>query len=58
MKNVILIGVVILLIIGGLYYAGWKVQRWWHYKWGYESRVEAQVCEMVKPEALQNPEKC
>ena len=30
----------IVVIIGGFIYGGWKLERLWHFKFGYESQVE------------------
>jgi hypothetical protein len=44
------------LIIVGVFsavaYGGWRLQRWYHYKFGYESQVSETVRELVKPECL------
>lgn len=40
------------LVIALLAYGGWKVKRWWNYSWGYQSQVQKEVCNMVKPEHL------
>ena len=55
-------GVLFVLILAVLGYAGWQFKRHWNYSWGYEAMVEEtaerKVCEMVKPEYLKNPERC
>jgi len=50
--------VLLVLVILSVSYGGYQFKRWWNYKWGYAAQVQTTVCEMVKPEALINPERC
>lgn len=50
--------VVGLVFVALLAYGGFKLQRWFHWNWGYESQVVETVCEMVNPEYLIDPSKC
>ena len=52
--GIILIVAVVILIGVGIY----QFKRSWNYSWGYESKVQGTVCEMVKPELLKDPEQC
>lgn len=47
MKNVlgILVG---LALFGALAYGGWRVERWFHYKFSYQSQVQAEMQPLVK----------
>ena len=47
-----------IIIVTGLAYGGFKIQRWFHWTFSYEDDVKTTVCEMVKPEYLKNPEVC
>lgn len=48
-------GLIIVCLLG---YGGFKLQRWLHWNWGYESQVTETICAMVKPEHLIDPSKC
>lgn len=50
-----IIGFIIVCLVS---YGAWKLQRWWHWNWGYEANVVETVCDMVKPEYLTDPSKC
>jgi hypothetical protein len=45
----LLFGLALVVAVG---YGGWKLQRWYHYKFGYESQVAQTVRELVRPECL------
>lgn len=49
--NLILAVVTIIAIVVG----GWLFKRWYNYSFGYEEQVRAEICAMVKPEALNAP---
>ena len=49
---------VIVVIIAGITYGGYQIKRAWNYSWGYESKVQWEICDMIKPEALKDPERC
>lgn len=55
--NKIIGGIIGFAVLVGLVIGIWQVKRWWNYSWGYESKVQTTICEMVKKEALQ-PGKC
>jgi high-affinity Fe2+/Pb2+ permease len=38
-----------LVVIGLLWYGGWQLSRWWNYKFGYESKVQAEVQKQIAP---------
>ena len=48
----------VLVVIAGVIYGGYQIKRAWNYSWGYESKVQWSSCDMVKPEALKDPEQC
>jgi hypothetical protein len=50
--------VVIMIATYLFWYLPYQYERSKNYKLGYESHVRGTVCEMVKPEHLQNPEDC
>jgi cytochrome oxidase assembly protein ShyY1 len=39
----------LLLVIAAMWYGGWQLSRWWNYKFGYESKVQAEVQKQVAP---------
>ena len=53
-----IITIVIVSILIGVGIGIYQLKRMWNYKWGYESKVRAEICEMVKYEALRNPKEC
>ena len=38
-----------LILIAALWYGGWQLSRWWNYKFGYESKVQAEVQKQIAP---------
>jgi len=54
----LLIMLAIFTVVCALIYGAFQIKRAWNYSWGYESKVQWSVCDMVKPEALKEPEKC
>jgi len=51
MKNTILT-IIILIVVLGIIYGGYILNRHWNWSMGYEDMVEEKVIEMVKVEAL------
>lgn len=47
-----------IIIIAALLHAGFVVNRWFNFKFGYATHVRAEVCRMVKPEYLNHPAGC
>jgi len=47
MKNVLGILAAILFIIV-LAYGNWQIERWWNYKFGYQSQVQAKLVPLQK----------
>ena len=45
----ICLGLLVLTIVIGISVGYWKFQRWWNYKVGYESMVQAQIDRRIKP---------
>lgn len=37
------------VVIGLLWYGGFQISRWWNYKFGYESKVQAEVQKQLAP---------
>lgn len=52
------VAVVALGIVAAGAYGAWHLQRWFNYEFGYGSQVQSEICVMLKPEALKNPEDC
>lgn len=48
--TIIVVGVILALLFA--YYLYFQFKRSWNYNLGYESRVQATVCEMVQPQYL------
>ena len=42
-----------LVVVGIFSFSAWTLARKWNYSFGYESLVRGTVCEMVKPEYIQ-----
>lgn len=36
------------LLIAGIGYGGWKLERWWHYKFSYQSQVQEDMKPLVE----------
>jgi hypothetical protein len=47
MKN-ILGGIAVVIIIILVAIGGWKIERWWHYKFAYQSQVQAEMQPLAK----------
>ncbi len=48
----------ILIFVGVLMYGGYQLKRWFNYSFGYQGQVIEEVCNMVKPEYLNDPSLC
>lgn len=50
MKNIksILIACGLILAVVVIPYTGWKVSRWWNYKFNYQSQVQKEIEPLVK----------
>jgi hypothetical protein len=46
------------MLIIALIWTGFATTRYLNWSWGYASRVEQKICDMVKPEYLMNPSLC
>ena len=44
--------VLVLAVIVGLGYGGWRAYRYVNWHWGYQDQVEAMIDSKVKPECL------
>jgi hypothetical protein len=60
MKNIgYIVGyIVVFIVIVSVSYGIYALQRNVNYTMSYESMVQETVCDMVRPEALKNPENC
>ena len=47
--TVIIVAVLIIAVSAGVVYGGWRLERWWHYKFGYESSVKADIETTIQP---------
>lgn len=47
--KVILGAVGVLVIVAGIAYGSFRIERWYHYKFGYQSKVEESITERVQP---------
>ena len=41
--------VLILAIIAGFIYGGWRLKRWWNWKWDYQSQARTEIREELEP---------
>lgn len=50
MKNASSVFILILFFVavGFLGYGGWKLERWWHYKFSYQSQVQDDLKPLVQ----------
>ena len=51
--TIVIAAALILAAIAGLWYGGWRLERWWHYKFGYESSVKADIEKETRPIKLE-----
>lgn len=47
MKNILgwIAGIIIVILVA---YGSWQLERWWHYKFSYQSQVQADMQPLVK----------
>lgn len=48
MKQILPIGFA-LVVIAAIAYGGFKLERWYHYKFGYQSQVQAEIQKQTAP---------
>lgn len=48
MKQILALLAVLALVIA-IIYGSWQLKRWWNYKFGYQSHVQAEVQTALKP---------
>jgi len=34
---------IVLFLLIGIAYGGWRLKRWWNYEWGYRDQVQQQI---------------
>jgi multisubunit Na+/H+ antiporter MnhB subunit len=44
--------IIVVIALAGLWIGGFYLNRWFNWKFGYESKTEETIRQMVKPEAL------
>ena len=47
-----LLALAALLVVAGIGYGSWRLERGCHYEFGYRAEVQAEVRALVKPECL------
>lgn len=51
-------GIIGVLVLCGVIYGAWWTVKSINYWLWYDDSVKVEICEMVKPEALKNPQIC
>ena len=39
----------IIVLVAGMGYGGWQLERWFHYKFSYKDQVEDQILQQLSP---------